>query len=126
MRFHVEPCTEGNVGGVALTNLQADAQNGFFKGQVLKKSLSFARVKEDNLNKLAAHATIRYFRKKEFIFHEGDPANRLCIVQYGRVKLFKASASGKDFVAHIAGPGNTLNVAGLFGKNLIIISQRNA
>ncbi len=112
------------VEGVTLKNLQAGTQNSFFKVQVLKKSLSFAHVGEDNLNKLAARATIRYFRKKEFIFHEGDPANRLCIVQYGRVKLFKASASGKEFVAHIAGPGNTLNVAALFGEKPHYLTAR--
>ncbi len=107
-----------------MKTLQADTQNNLFKVQVLKKSLSFAHVPEDNLNRLAAHATIRYFRKKEFIFHEGDPAHRLCIVQYGRVKLFKASASGKEFVAHIAGPGNTLNVAALFGKQRHYLAAR--
>jgi len=98
-----------------LKNLQPGTQNNLFKVEILKKSLSLAHLGEGHLQKLAAHATIRYFRKKDFIFHEGDPASRLCIVQYGRVKLFKASASGKEFVAHIAGPGNTLNIAALFG-----------
>jgi len=45
-------------------------------------------------------------------------------VQYGRVKLFKASASGKEFVAHIAGPGNTLNVAALFGAKPHFLSAQ--
>jgi CRP-like cAMP-binding protein len=101
--------------GCTLKDLHSGNQNVAFKVEVFKKSLSFAHLAKEDLNKLAAHATIRFFRKKDFIFHEGDPATRLCIVQYGRVKLFKTSASGKEFVPHIAGPGNTLNIAALFG-----------
>ena len=100
------------------------AQSNMFKVEVLRKSLSFAHVGTENLNKLAAHSVIRYFRKKEFIFNEGDPANRLYIVQYGRVKLFKASASGKEFVTHIAGSGNTLNIAALFGEKPYYLAAR--
>ena len=99
-------------------------QSTIFKVDVLKKSLSFAGLGIEHLNELAGRATIRYFRKKEFIFHEGDQANRLYVVQYGRVKLFKVSASGKEFVAHIAGPGNTLNVAALFGDKPHYLTAR--
>ena len=99
-------------------------QKNVFKVAVFKKSLSFADLGNEDLHKLATYAAIRYFRKKEFIFHEGDPASRLYIVQYGRVKLFKASISGKEFVAHIAGPGNTLNVAALFGEKPHYLSAR--
>ncbi|MGD0237727.1 MAG: Crp/Fnr family transcriptional regulator [Syntrophorhabdales bacterium] len=112
----MKPELKRKTGAVTLQNLQAGTQNNLFKVEVFKKSLSFAHLREDHLDKIAAHATIRYFPKKEFIFHEGDPASRLCIVQYGRVKLFKGSTSGKEFVAHIAGPGNTLNIAALCGQ----------
>jgi CRP-like cAMP-binding protein len=107
-----------------LKNLQTGTQDSVFKVEVFKKSLSFAHLDEENLAKIAAHATIRYYRKKEFIFREGDPANRLCIVQYGRVKLFKASTSGREFVPHIAGPGNTMNIAALFGEKSHFLSAQ--
>ncbi len=109
---------------MALKNPQIGSQNNSFKVEVLKKSLSFAGLDTAHLNQLADRATIRYFRKKEFIFHEGDQASRLYIVQYGRVKLFKVSASGKEFVAHIAGQGNTLNVAALFGEKPHYLTAR--
>jgi len=107
-----------------LKHLQTDIRNSAFKIEVFKKSLSFAHLEKADLGKLVADATIRLFRKKDFIFHEGDPATRLYIVQYGRVKLFKASASGREFVSHIAGPGNTLNIAALFGEKPFFLSAR--
>jgi len=99
-----------------LKHLYPDTHNNPFKVEIFKKSLSFAHLSKEHLTELATHATIRYFPKKTFVFHEGDPASHLCIVQYGRVKLSKTSASGKEYVPHIAGPGNTLNVAALFGQ----------
>ncbi len=120
----MNPGTKRRVAGVTLKHLQEDAQNSAFKMEVFKKSLSFAHLAKEDLNKIAAHASTRSYRKKEFIFREGDPATRLCIVQYGRVKLFKAATSGKEFVAHIAGPGNTLNVAALFGERPHYLTAR--
>jgi CRP/FNR family transcriptional regulator len=104
--------------------VQTGAENPAFKIEVFKKSLSFAHLGKEDLSKIAAHATIRYYQKKDFIFHEGDPATYLRIVQYGRVKLFKASTSGREFVPHIAGPGNTLNIAALFGDKPHFLSAQ--
>ena len=109
---------------MTLKSVHGGVHNNSFKIEIFKKSLSFAHLSEEQLNTLAASATIRYFPKKTFVFHEGDPAAHLCVVQYGRVKLFKASASGKEFVAHIAGPGNTLNVAALFGAKPHFLSAQ--
>ena len=120
-----EALIEGRAGGLTLKNPHAAAENNPFKVEVFKKSLSFAHLSEEHLSALAKNAAVRFFPKKTFIFHEGDPADHLCIVQYGRVKLSKASPSGKEFVPHIAGPGNTLNVAALFGEKPHF-SQHNA
>jgi CRP-like cAMP-binding protein len=103
-------------GGLTLKNVQMGTHDSVFKVETFKKSLSFAHLSGEQLSALAAHATTRYFPKKTFVFHEGDRATQLCVVQYGRIKLFKVSASGKEFVAHIAGPGNTLNIAALCGR----------
>ena len=107
-----------------MKHLQTDIQNSVSKIEVFRKSLSFAHLEKADLSKIATHATIRLFQKKDFIFHEGDATNRLYIVQYGRVKLFKASVSGREFVSHIAGPGNTLNIAALFGEKPYFLSAQ--
>jgi hypothetical protein len=68
-------------GGLTLKNLEMGTQNNVFKVENFKKSLSFAHLSGEQLNALAAHATTRYFPKKKFVFHEGDRATHLWIVQ---------------------------------------------
>jgi CRP/FNR family transcriptional regulator len=50
------------------------------------------------------------------IFLEGEPSAGLWIVENGRVKAFKLSPDGQEYILHILGPGDTFNdIAALDG-----------
>ncbi len=76
----------------------------------------FAHVAESTLNKFAQQAAHRTFASNEMIFLEGEPSAGLWIVENGRVKAFKLSPDGQEYILHILGPGDTFNdIAALDG-----------
>ncbi|MCC6601952.1 MAG: Crp/Fnr family transcriptional regulator [Anaerolineae bacterium] len=76
----------------------------------------FAHVAESTLNKFAKQAAHRTFASNEMIFLEGEPSAGLWIVENGRVKAFKLSPDGQEYILHILGPGDTFNdIAALDG-----------
>jgi len=64
------------------------------------------------------------FEKKadrgEMLLFEGEPAETLCFVVAGAVKVFKTSADGKEQILHIIRPGDSFNDVPVFsgGANL--------
>lgn len=70
---------------------------------------TFAGMDDRHLAALADHAVARRFVPGETIFVEGEPSAGLWIVQSGRVKAFKMSAAGVEYVLRIFGPGDTFN-----------------
>lgn len=47
----------------------------------------------------------RTYRKNEIVFSQGAPADSVCFVKEGRVKLTVSSAAGKEAVTGLPGPG---------------------
>ena len=84
------------------------------KIEVFRKSSRFAHLDERELRKIAALATTLRFKKQELIFREEDPPKFFYIVQHGRVKLFRRSWSGKNFIVLVAAPSNSLDSYVLF------------
>ncbi len=84
------------------------------KIEVFKKSSRFAHLDEKDLRKIAVLATTCHFKKRDVIFREEDIPKFFYIVQHGRVKLFRRSMSGKNFVALVASPSNSLDSYVLF------------
>jgi len=77
--------------------------------QRLQQTPVFAGMDESHLAGLAAHAITRRFVSGETIFMEGESSAGLWIVDSGRVKTYKLSAEGAEYVLHIFGPGDTFN-----------------
>jgi CRP/FNR family transcriptional regulator len=83
---------------------------------MLQQMPYFAHVTEPALNELAQQAVHRTFAANEMIFLEGSPSAGLCIVENGRVKAYKLSPDGQEFILHFLGPGDTFNdIAALDG-----------
>ena len=83
---------------------------------LLEKMPYFAHVAESTLNQFAQQAAHRTFASNEIIFLEGEPSAGLWIVENGRVKAFKLSPDGQEYILHILGPGDTFNdIAALDG-----------
>jgi CRP/FNR family transcriptional regulator len=76
--------------------------------QTLQKTPLFADLTETELKFLAQRAVRRKFAAGELIFSEGEECPGLWIIESGRVRIFKSSASGREQVLTIEGPGNSV------------------
>ena len=68
------------------------------KSEILKNSLIFSSLSEDELSGLAELAVERSFQPDEFIFWEGDQPDYFYVIAGGRIKVVKHSSSGKEFI----------------------------
>jgi CRP-like cAMP-binding protein len=75
---------------------------------VLKRVPIFSGLSEQEFAFLAQRLVQRKFHAGEFIFSEGDACAGLYVVQAGNVRIFKSSASGREQVLTIDGPGNSI------------------
>jgi len=83
--------------------------------KILKKSLLFSGLNEENLAEVSAIATKRTYAKGEVLFSEGESADGFFLVATGSVKLSKISSDGKEKVLHFAYPSETFAEAAFFG-----------
>ncbi len=83
--------------------------------QILKKSLLFSGLDEENLTEVAMIATKRSFSKGETLFTDGEPATGFYLLASGSIKLCKFSPDGKEKVLHFVHPSETFAEAAFFG-----------
>ena len=75
----------------------------------LSKIVYFEDLSHDELQTLAQSSITRTYESNETLFHEGDEALGLWIVQTGRIKIAKTNAEGNEHILHILGVGDTFN-----------------
>ncbi len=84
------------------------------KSEILKKSLIFSSLNEEELSGLAGLATERSFQPDEFVFWEGDEPDYFYVIARGRIKVVKHSSSGKEFIIAFFGPGEMFGEVAVF------------
>lgn len=84
------------------------------KIQVLKQSLIFASLNEDELTELAGLAIERSFAPGEFVFWDGDTPEWFYLAAEGKVKVVKHSSLGKEFIIAFFGPGEMFGEVAVF------------
>ncbi len=57
---------------------------------------------------MGAHAVRKSFGQGELLFSEGDPCKGLHIIVSGKLRIFKSSASGREQVLAVEGPGGSV------------------
>ncbi len=67
----------------------------------LKKTFIFSSLEESHYSALNKIAKVLNFKKSEIIFNEGEPAKGFYIVKSGKVKIYKLSFDGKEYILHI-------------------------
>ena len=77
-------------------------------GQTLAKVPIFSSLTESELSFLAQRAVPRHYSAGESIFGEGEPCSGLYVVESGHVRIFKSSATGREQVLSIDGPGGSI------------------
>lgn len=85
---------------------------------ILRKSMLFSGLPEENLAEVSQIAAFRSFAKGETLFSEGDTANGFYLLATGGVKLCKISPDGREKVLHFVHPGETFAEAAFFGNGL--------
>lgn len=68
------------------------------------------------LAQLAKNAAWKVFAADTVIFWEGDSESNLYYLQYGLLKILKASPDGREQVLRLISPGETFNEVGILAK----------
>ena len=68
----------------------------------------FSNLSPDELSLLAAHAVRKRYAQGELLFSEGDACRGLHIIVSGKLRIFKSSASGREQVLAVEGPGGSV------------------
>ena len=84
------------------------------RAEILKQSLIFCSLNNDELSELSKLAIERNFRTDEFVFWEGDDPGYFYIVVEGRVKVIKHSSSGKEFIIAFFDSGEMFGEVAVF------------
>jgi CRP-like cAMP-binding protein len=74
---------------------------------VLRKTPLFAGLTEDEMRALRRRVSSKQYNRGEILFSEGDACRGLFIVGSGKVRIFKLSASGREQILSIEGPGSS-------------------
>ncbi|MGA2516299.1 MAG: Crp/Fnr family transcriptional regulator [Thermodesulfobacteriota bacterium] len=80
----------------------------------LKRCPLFAGLKEEDLKKIKAVASLRRVGKKQILFSDGEEARGFYVILSGKVKLFKISPEGKEQILHVVSPPEAFAEAALF------------
>jgi CRP/FNR family transcriptional regulator len=83
-------------------------------GNLLSQLPYFAELDEARLAQIAGAVRRRKFAAGETILFEGRPCDGLYFVIAGEVRLFRATAEGREHVLRVLGPGTTFNDIAVF------------
>src|SRR5215813_2734217 len=76
--------------------------------QMLSKVALFSGLAESEMEFIAGRVVPRKYAPGQIVFNEGDPCSGLYIVASGHIRIFKTSASGREQVLSIDGPGSSV------------------
>jgi CRP/FNR family transcriptional regulator len=75
---------------------------------ILKAAPLFTALTDTEIKSLAARTDVRAYAPGELLFSEGDPCAGLYLIAAGRVRIYKASPSGREQVLAVEGPGASI------------------
>jgi CRP/FNR family cyclic AMP-dependent transcriptional regulator len=89
-----------------LAMIQRDASARERSVELLRSTDLFGSLDEAAAARLARDAGRRRYRAGEILFHEGDPGDRLHVIDTGRVRLVLTSEDGREGTLAVLGPGD--------------------
>ena len=84
------------------------------RARILKGSLIFSGLSEDELAELSDLAVERAFDTGEFVFWDGDDPDSFYVLAEGKIKVLKHASSGKEFIVAFFGPGEMFGEVAVF------------
>jgi len=86
------------------------------RGLVRKLSL-FAKMGDNELDKLVSYATSRRIAQGESIFEQGDDAVTFYLLLYGRLKVNQVTSDGQQIIVRMVHPGDLFGFAKALQRN---------
>ncbi|MEJ5083822.1 MULTISPECIES: Crp/Fnr family transcriptional regulator [unclassified Ochrobactrum] len=86
------------------------------RGLVRKLSL-FAKMGDNELDKLVSYATSRRIAQGESIFEQGDEAATFYLLLHGRLKVNQVTADGQQIIVRMVHPGDLFGFAKALQRN---------
>jgi CRP/FNR family transcriptional regulator len=80
----------------------------------LKKADLFSRLEADDLAALLGIARMRQIDDGEILFAAGDRATGFYVLLQGKIKLYKVSADGKEYILRVVSNRQTFAEAAAF------------
>jgi len=81
---------------------------------LLRRCPLFAGLKEEDLKRIRAIASLKQVGKREILFSEGEEARGFYVILSGKVKLYKVSPDGKEQILHVVSAPDAFAEAALF------------
>ncbi len=81
---------------------------------LLRRCPLFAGLKEEDLRRIRAIASLKQVGKKEILFSEGEEARGFYVILSGKIKLYKVSPDGKEQILHVVSAPDGFAEAALF------------
>jgi CRP/FNR family transcriptional regulator, dissimilatory nitrate respiration regulator len=86
--------------------------------EILKQNPLFSGLDEKGLRRVEGITTLKKIKKGLVLFSQGDVAHGFYLVISGKIKIYRLSPQGQEYVMRIVGPGDTIAEAAVFsGKN---------
>jgi CRP-like cAMP-binding protein len=80
----------------------------------LGKAAIFRDLDTSQLNEILANAYRVEIKRREFLFHQGEPADTFYIILEGNARLTQISPEGCQVTIHYFGPGDVMAIAVVF------------
>jgi CRP/FNR family transcriptional regulator len=80
----------------------------------LRRVPLFAELEDADLDRLAGLSRILNLRRKENLFHEGEPYQGMFVILEGLAVVFKLSEDGRMLILHVCRAGDSLAEVALF------------
>ena len=84
--------------------------------EILKGVKLFSGLNPDELAYIASLVNTFKVKAGEYIFHEGDPADHLYILEEGRIKLTQVNLEGEQIITHYVTPGDAIGVVAVLSN----------
>lgn len=84
--------------------------------EALQQNRYLSGLDDEILDYLAQHTHLISYDSEESIICEGQPCQGLCIVESGRVKVFKNSPSGREMIINVFEGGESFNEVPVFDQ----------
>jgi CRP/FNR family transcriptional regulator, dissimilatory nitrate respiration regulator len=82
--------------------------------ELFKRNPLFSGLDEAGLSKVKEITSHQSINKGTILFSQGDEAHGFYLVTAGKIKIYRLSPNGQEYVMRIVGPGETIAEAAVF------------